>query len=99
MDAKDLAAVDQTVKPNANETILRVLDIPGDVTLTLDGSESFPGDKIIILASATAAGSVIIAGDGAPGSLAIGAGGVGAAILVNGGTEETPFFVSSVPLT
>ena len=78
MAGDELPAVSQTYQPNANISMVRLLDTPGDLTITIDGAKSLPGDELNIMVQATAATIVTIAGDAAPGSLAVGAGGVGA---------------------
>ena len=99
MGALELPEGAQTIKPNANITVVRVLDINASMTITIDGSESLPGDEINLGLQATAAVTVSFDGDAAPGGLAIGAGGVGAVKLVNMGSIDAPFFVSYAPLS
>lgn len=99
MGALELPEGNQTIKPNANVTFDRVLDINANMTITIDGSESLPGDEINILLQATAEVTVSFDGDAAPGGQLITAGGVGAVKLVNGGTIDAPFFVSYAPLS
>ena len=98
-DAKELEAESQTITPNANLSIYRVLDSLGDIILTIDGSKSLPGDELIVLVEATAETTLSIDGDAAAGSIAIGAGGVGAIKLINGGGNNNPFFLSYAPLS
>ena len=99
MSAQELPEGNQVITPNANITVDRVLDINANMTITIDGSESLPGDEINFMLEATAAVTVSFDGDAAPGGVAIGAGGVGAVKLVNGGTVDAPNFVSYVSLT
>lgn len=99
MDANDLEEGNQTVKPEANITFDRVFDINANMLITIDGSESLPGDEINFMLEATAEVTVSFDGDAAPGGQLITAGGVGAVKLVNGGTINNPFFVSYAPLT
>ena len=96
---KELAEGDQTIQPNANLSFYRLLDVNGDMTITIDGAKSLPSDEVNIMIEATAAATISIAGDAAPGSLAIGAGGVGAIKIVNGGGAGNAFFVSYAPLS
>lgn len=98
MGAEELSG-SGTVKPNANKTFYRLLETTGAIDLVIDGSESFPGDEITVLVQATGATTVNVSGDAAPGSLAVGAGGVGAFTIVNGGGEDSPFFVGLVNLS
>ena len=35
---KELAEGDQTIQPNANMSFYRILDVNGDMTITIDGS-------------------------------------------------------------
>ena len=99
MSSLELPEGSQTIKPNANNTVVRVLDINGAMTITIDGSESLPGDEISFGLQATAASTVSIDGDAAAGSIAVGAGGVAAVKLVNMGSVDAPFFVSYVALS
>ena len=99
MSADELPAISQIYRPAGNMSFARLLDTPGDLTITIDGSKSLPGDELNILIQATAATVVTIAGDAAPGSVTVGAGGVGAVKLVNGGTNGNPLFASYVPLS
>lgn len=99
MGAQELPEGNQVITPNANITIDRVLDINANMTITIDGSESLPGDEINFMLEATAAVTVSFDGDAAAGGLAIGAGGVGAVKLINGGSVDAPLFVSFVPLS
>ena len=96
---KELAEGDQTIRPNANMSFYRILDVNGDMTITIDGSKSLAADELNILIQATAAATITIAGDAAPGSVAIGAGGVGAIKLVNGAFAGVARFASYVPLS
>ena len=95
---KELAEGNQTIQPNANMSFYRVLNVNGDMTITIDGAKSLPADEVNIMIEATAAAVISIDGDAAPGSLAIGAGGVGAIKIVNGGQSGAAFFVSYAPL-
>lgn len=95
---KELAEGSQTIRPNANLSFYRILDVNADMTITIDGSKSLPADECNIIIEATAAATVTIDGDAAPGSVSIGAGGVGAIKLVNGAFAGVARFASYVPL-
>lgn len=99
MAALELPEGSQGITPNANITVVRVLDINGAMTITIDGADSLPGDEINFGLQATAASTISFDGDAAPGGVAVGAGGVGAVKLVNMGSIDVPFFVSYVPLS
>ncbi len=97
--ASELAEGDQVITPNGNHQFYRVLDVNDDMTLTIDGAKSLPGDECNVLIQATGAAVISIAGDAAAGSISVGAGGVGAMKLVNGGPNGASFFISYVPLS